>query len=235
VDDVNDMNESNDTAEEPLGAIEKALRTGLDRRTMLKAAVATGTIAATWVAPHIETFGFAPAFAATMCTVTNNVNDDLNSNQSANTYDSPGRPHCGQSFGSQSNSGPDTITISNPTSTCTSFTVRTQPEDCTTGPGSNRFDPDVSGFVVVPYSHIGTCDCTITAVFIFKPGSTRATPSYTFTSVANGFAGCATGSSTNGPTGPGIKVEFPQGGIDCPLPSQTRMAVQISCTTTGHC
>jgi hypothetical protein len=197
---------------------------------MLKAAVATGTIAATWVAPHIETFGFAPAFAATMCTVTNQAKDDLNSNGSNNTYVSPGHTACNQSFGSQGNSGPDTITISNPTSTCASFTVRTQPQDCTNGPGGNRFDPDASGFYVVPYSSSGTCPCTITAVFVFLPSNNnRNNPDFTFTAATNGIPGCATGSSSNGPTGPGIKVDLP-----C-LPSSSRVAVQISCSTTGTC
>jgi hypothetical protein len=233
VNDVNDMNNAKDDVDEPRGTVEKAARSVLDRRTMLKAAVATGTVAAVWVAPRIETFGFAPAFAATMCTVTNDENDDLQTNQSGNTYVSFNLTGCGQSLGSSGNNAPDTITLDNPTTTCTSFTVRTQPLDCTTGPAQNRFDPDISGFAVVPYSSVGACACTITAVFVFKPGSTRATPDFTFTSMANPFAGCPTGSSTNGPTGPGIQVNF--SGVNCPLPSQTRMAVQITCSTTGSC
>ena len=127
--DVNDMDSANENLHEPLGTVEKAARPGIDRRTMLKAAVATGTVAAVWVAPRIESFGFAPAFAATMCTVTNDVNDDLQTNQSGNTYVSPGFTGCGESLGSSGNNAPDTITLNNPTTTCTSGDR--QPANCT--------------------------------------------------------------------------------------------------------
>jgi hypothetical protein len=198
---------------------------------MLKAAVATGTIAATWVAPHIETFGFAPAFAATMCSVTSPANDDLHGNSGSMTYTSFAHSSCGQSFGSSASSHPDTITFVNPTSTCASFTVRTQPEDCADAPPPIRYDPDVSGFVVVPYDSSGTCNCSITAVVIYSTPNTPANPDFPpFTSMANPFVGCPTGSATNGPTGPGIRVNLP-----CTINSNSRMSVQISCTTTGHC
>lgn len=229
---MSDMNESMDTGDQPLGSSGRGdflMKAAIDRRVMLKGAVAAGVFAGTWVAPHIETFGFAPAFAATMCTVTNDEKKDLQSNDSNNTYVSPGHTSCGQSFGSSSAAAPDTITILDPTSTCASYTVRTQPQDCVNAPPAVRYDPDASGFVVVPYQSSGTCDCTITSVFVFKPGSTRANPDFTFTSVTNGTPGCPTGSSTGGPTGPGIKVDLP-----CLAP-KSRLAVQITCSTTGHC
>ena len=219
MDDVNDMTDPNGNVAESPGTVEGARQTGVDRRTMLKAAVAAGTVAAVWVAPHIETFGFAPAFAATMCTVTNASNLDLQTNSSMNSYPPGG---CGQSMGTPNNI--DTIVFSQPTTTCTSFTVRSIPLDCT-----NNLDPDIAGFAVVPYDHVGACDCAVTAVFAFVP-SHRNNPDFTFTAMANPFAGCPTGSATSGPTGPGVTVHLP-----CTISSSTRLAVQITCSTTGAC
>src|SRR5687768_16559269 len=64
--DMNNMDESMGTIDEPLGSSTRGgflTKATIDRRMMLKAAVATGTIAATWVAPRIQTLGFAPAAA----------------------------------------------------------------------------------------------------------------------------------------------------------------------------
>src|SRR2546422_10064663 len=80
----------------------------IDRRTMLKAAAAAGVVVGTWVAPRIETLGFAPAAAMTMCVITSPANEDLNANQNNNTYVSSGFTACSDSaqrisFGSSGN------------------------------------------------------------------------------------------------------------------------------------
>src|SRR5256885_14991056 len=116
------MDESMDTDEQRPGRVDKALRTGLDRRTMLKAAVATGTIAATWVAPRIETFGFAPAAAAgTPCIILSSASDDENSNSGKNDCKvGPNYPPpcCGVNFGNNGGA-PDRFTFNNPVTGCT--------------------------------------------------------------------------------------------------------------------
>jgi hypothetical protein len=224
---MNSMDEPMDTTEQPLDGVDKALRTGLDRRTMLKAALATGTIAATWVAPHIETFGFAPAGAATVCPLTSN--DNTHSNCGQNTYVSPPTlpPGCMQSFGSQGNQF-QTITINHPTSTCNSFTVRFIPADCTMPGPTNpdpHYNPDISGFAVVfdssdPAPPSTACDCKITKALIYKPSNHDINnPDQTFTMPSP----CA---DAHG----GIQVN-----LDCDLTCNSRIAVVIECTTTGHC
>jgi hypothetical protein len=221
------MDESRDTGDQSADVVGSVRRAGVDRRTMLKAAVAAGAFAGTWVAPRIETFGFAPAAAATLCTITNDANDDLNSNESDNTYVSTGRIRCGdsqsQSFG---NSGgqPDRIVFDDPNATCDKFVVRTIPEDCNQTVG-DFLDPDLTGFAVVeePSEHVGTgCDeCQITQVVIYN--SNRSAILATFTQVANPFPGCPG-------TGPGIRVVLP-----CDTPSNARLAVRITCTGVVLC
>ena len=217
-----------------MSGMDDAVRTGIDRRTMLKAAAVAGTFAGTWVAPSIRTLGFAPAAAATMCTVTNPVKDDLNSNSSGNTYVSTGHVRCGQSFG---NSGgqQDTIVFTNPTANCNRITVGTIPLDCPPNNGSGDIlDPDQSGFAVVIVStqdaagHPGACgNCTISRATIHS----------------------STGGNNRGPLVPGIGNPFtmpymtacgtgvrvePTGGCAA-IPSDARLAVTLSCSTTGPC
>lgn len=157
MDDVNNMDESVDTVEQPLGRVEKALSTGLDRRTMLKAAVATGTIGATWVAPRIQSLGFLPAGAATACVILSPVADDKNSNSGSNYCPTPGPTCCGQSFGDAGKI--DRFTFPNPAPNCTQIVVRTIALNCNTAGdpfglpdnnGSNpERNPDVGQFAVV--------------------------------------------------------------------------------------
>jgi len=233
---VNDMEKSMDTVGQPPRNVEEAMRTGIDRRTMLKAAAAAGVFAGTWVAPRIETLGFAPAGAMTQCIVTNEANQDLNSNQSNNTYVSTGFTQCTDttqhlSFGNQGNSGPDEILFKNPTANCTSITVQTAPADCnTTDP--NRFDPDQSGFKVFISATNGTgcSNCKLVQVVIFN--SNRTTIFATFTALANGTTPCGTG------TPPAILVQLgPSGppGAQCITPSDARLAARLSCSGVQHC
>ena len=115
MDDVNNMDESMDKVDQ------NARRAGLDRRTMLKAAVAAGAIAGTWIAPRIESLGFAPAGAATVCPLTSEA--DLSSNNSGNTYVTLGYDNCGFSYGDASQGNPDFLSINVPGLNCT-FTVQ---------------------------------------------------------------------------------------------------------------
>jgi hypothetical protein len=211
--------------EPPEGVAEKALRSAIDRRTMLKAAVATGTIAATWVAPRIETLGFAPAAAATFCQVTNLEGNDLHSNGSNNTYLSTGHTRCGQSFGSPNSV--DTILFNNPTANCLSFTVGTIPLDCPTIAANGDFrDPDTSGFAVVKVSSSGTgcSNCTILRATIHSStGGHRGPP---LPGVGNPFM---TPYMTT--CGTGVRVEP----TTCTLGSDARLAVTLSCAGVVVC
>jgi len=148
VDDVNNMDESMDPVEQPLVGLEKALRAGVDRRTMLKAAVATGTIAATWVAPRIQTLGFAPAAAAgTPCIILSPASEDENSNSGKNDCkvgSSYPPPCCGVNFGNNGGS-PDRWTFNNPVTGCTQIVVRSIGLDC----NAALVDPDAGQFAVI--------------------------------------------------------------------------------------
>ena len=244
MDDVNEMNEVDRT--EPAHNGETVGRAGVDRRTMLKAAVATGVVAGTWVAPRIETFGFAPAGAATICQIENPSTDDLNSNLSNNTYFSSGRVRCGHSFG-PSGGQPDRIVFkgkgNNPfLPNCDQVVVRTRPEDCppVPVPGNDQvLDPDISGFAVVIDNAAGQtdpdCNCRVTKVTIYS--SNRASIIATFDITTNpglaytcNTAGGGVPAGGGPPNGPGIRVNLP-----CNIDSDARLAVTISCTTTGAC
>ena len=226
MDDVTNMDDSMDSGEQPLGPVDRALRTGVDRRTMLKAAVAAGAVAGTWVAPRIQTLGFAPAAAATFCMVTNTENNDLNSNNSNTTYVSTGHVRCGISFGPSANHQ-DTISFSNPTANCTNITVGTIPLDCPPNNGSGDvFDPDASGFAVVMVSSSGSgcSNCTIHHATIFSStGGHRGPP---LAGIGNPFA---TPYMTT--CGTGVRVEP----TSCAIPSNARLAVTLSCTGTVTC
>jgi len=241
VDDVNNMDESMNTDEQPLGRAEKALRTGLDRRTMLKAAVATGTIAATWVAPRIETLGFAPAFAFnTPCIILSPASDDKNSN-GGQTYcpiPTPTKPCCGQSFGDSGKI--DRFTFTNPIVNCSEIVVRTIALDCNDAgdpfglPDGNgntpERNPDIGQFAVV-IDHVtesvaGACGkCKILdAVLIASSGRT------VLQSLNNGPVTCAPA----GAIGDGVDASV---GL-CTNPnvsSSSRLAVRLTCQTGVNC
>jgi hypothetical protein len=207
------------------------INTGIDRRTMLKAAVATGVIGGTWVAPRIETLGFAPAAAATMCPITNDAKDDLNSNDADTSYVSAGFTGCGQSFG---NSGQqqDTIKITfvNPVVDCDSITVGTIPVDCPPDPNDGDIpDPDISGFAVVIVSSEGTAcgNCTIQQATIHSStGGNNRGP--LVPNIGNPFntpyiTACGTGVLVN-PTPPCSNI-----------PSDARLAVTLLCSGVVAC
>jgi len=258
VDDVNNMDESTDRVEHVTGVTEKAWRASVDRRTMLKAAVATGTIAATWVAPRIETFGFAPAGAATVCTFTNEAKDDLQQNSADTTYVStsatnpgPARTRCpgngSSSFGSSSATTPDRIQFGShnkpllPGTNCTTFTVRTRPQDCPPTSSTNVNDPDNTGFAVVVdlQNSDAACDCHIDHVTI-GPVETRANPTtkifLMFTPAADPYLACTTALNGVPATGPGVLIDFDKYNVDpCTVDADARISVTIVCNTAGSC
>ena len=220
---MNNMDESMDAVEQSLAGA----RTGVDRRTMLKAAVAAGTIAGTWVAPRIQTLGFAPAGAATQCIIMNPAGADLQSNQNDNTYVSATYTRCpgnqSMSYGSSANAV-DTISIVNPVPGCT-FTVRLVPADCN-NTHTNRFNPDFTGFAVVVAPATAAdpdcAACTLVEVVIFEQD--RTTIVETFNNIDDPFAQTC---------GNGILVELPcdieEGNVE------TRLAIRISCDVVGPC
>ena len=244
---MSDINESTDGVEQPLGSSGRGdflTKAAIERRTMLKGAVAAGVFAGTWVAPHIETFGFAPAAAATQCQQDNPAVNDLNRNVSGNTYVSAGYTPCttgrgsfgnvGQvdriQFGGGGNNGP------NPPG-CSKVVVRTVPTDCATT-GSDLENPDITGFAVVIDNAPGqtdqsaTCQCSVQKVTIYQSNGTTTFATVTLNMV-NAFAGCA-GSPYF--TGPGIRMDATTMGTDpCNIPAGYRIRVTISCSSTGPC
>lgn len=235
MDDVNEMNDSMDSVERT-GVIGRALGTSLDRRTMLKAAVAAGTVAGTWVAPRIESLGFAPAGAATPCIRLSPEADDKNSND-ADAYCEPNAtPCCGQSFGSNGTSA-ERFTFSNPGPTgCTEIVVRTISLDCNTTEGGGApprpTNPDVGQFALIIESFTettpGACaNCQILDAVLIDSQQRTVLASYN-----NGAFSCPSIPGAN-PIGDGIDAS-----IDCDDPllmSDARLAVRLTCTVVGTC
>ena len=213
MDDVNNMDEATEALE---------TGRGIDRRTMLKAAAAAGVFAGTWVAPRIETLGFAPAAAAgTPCIILSPASFDKNSHDSSDCKkgNTIPPPCCGQSFGDSGNSNPDRFVFSNPVTGCTSITVRTIDLQCTV----SGFDPDVGSFGVIIESFTettpGACSkCTIKdAVLVTSSGRMIQNPP-----LNNGSFVCAAGV---GGTGVNTSVLC----TDTRLNSSSRLAVRLAC------
>lgn len=211
---MDDINESPDTVEQPgsSGRVDRALRTGLDRRTMLKAAVATGTIAATWVAPRIETLGFSPAAAAgTPCVILSPGSDDRNSNSGGNDCPVVTKPCCGQSFG---NAGQiERFTFANPVANCSQIVVRTVTLDAACDV-SNK-NPDVGQFALVIESTTGTgCGACTVMDGVLVASSGRAVLKH----MNNGPVACLSGG-----------VDASLSCSDPLLTSSARLAVRLKC------
>jgi hypothetical protein len=186
------------------------MKAAIDRRTMLKAAVVAGTFAGVWVAPRIETLGFAPAAAlGTPCIILSAASDDRNSNSGGNDCPIVTKPCCGQSFG---NAGQiERFTFNNPAPNCSQIVVRTITLDC----NASNENPDVGQFGVVIESTTGTgCGvCTVMdAVLVASSG--RAILKH----MNNGPVACLGG---------GV-----DGSLSCSDPllvSSSRLAVRIKC------
>jgi hypothetical protein len=226
--DMDDINESPGTVEQPgsSGRVDRALRTGLDRRTMLKAAVATGTIAATWIAPRIETLGFAPAAAAgTPCIILSRQTDDTNQNNGGQDcpIPTPTKPCCGSSWGDAGKV--ETFTFNNPVANCTQIVVRTVTLDCDTG---NK-NPDVgqTGLIIQSASGAGCSNCRILDGVIISASGRQV-----LQSLNNATIQCPSGPFAL--VGSGIDAS-----VACNNPllvSSSRFAVRLTCNlVTGHC
>jgi hypothetical protein len=238
VDDVNNMDESVETVEQAGGVAERALSTNLDRRTMLKAAVAAGTIAGTWVAPRIQSLGFAPAGAATPCVTLSDAADDLNSNE-ADAYCEPDpNACCGQSFGD--NGTVERFTFSNPPAAgCTEIVVRTISLDCNASDAGGQppqpRNPDVGQFALVIESFEetvpGACNnCFILSAVLVDSQNRTILKEY---GVPNSFSCDATAMPGPDPIGNGLDASL---ACDDPLlMSDARLAVKIVCNVSGEC
>jgi hypothetical protein len=220
MDAVNDMDEPMDTAERPLGSSGRGdfpKKAALDRRTMLKAAVAAGTIAGTWVAPRIETLGFAPAAAVgTPCVILNPEKQDMNQ-QAGQSDCATVPPCCDRSFGNAGNQ-PDRFEFVNPIPGCSKFVARTiDPVLC----NPNLTDPDIIQFAIVaePAEHVGTTcgDCRVTRAVLINPSGRQDVGTLN------------TGTTTC--LGGGVTASAP-----CTTPESFRLAAEITCTVvTGGC
>ncbi len=230
---VDDRNGSTDRGEDspaPSGRGDFLMKAAIDRRTMLKAAVATGTIAATWVAPRIETLGFAPAAAAgTPCIILSPSSDDKNSNSGGHDCVTPtpspstkGFVHacCGQSFGDAGKA--DIFTFTNPAPNCQQIVVRTITLDCNT---SNK-NPDVGQFAVVIDSvtdaagHPGACT---TACHVMDAVLVASSGRAILKNLNNGPVACPPA----GGVGDGVDASLSC--TDPLLTSSSRLAVRLAC------
>lgn len=204
-------------------------RPGVDRRTMLKAALAAGTVAGTWVTPRIESFGFTPAGAFTPCIILSPEADDKNSQSGQSDCPepdpTPGLPVencCGQAFGSANNQI-KRFTFETPVTGCDEIVVRTISRNC----ADNR-NPDVGQFALIIESTSGEAACgqceILEAVLV---DSSQRTPLETFN---NGDVNCP----AFGNPGTGIDASMPCDNEN--LASDARLAVRLICTIqTGEC
>ncbi|HEV3364905.1 MAG TPA: hypothetical protein VG795_12350 [Acidimicrobiia bacterium] len=206
------MDES-ETVEQSLSAANGTSRIGIDRRAMLKAAVAAGTIAGTWVAPRIETLGFAPAAAFTPCLVTS-VEDNINRNSGCGVFaeDPGGVVHqpCGNSFGNCGQTA-TTFTFTNPTADCQQIVVTLIDLNC-----AGEVNPDTGSQALIITSTTGDgCDaCTIHSAEVYRPNQTVVR-----TNINNGPINCVQGD--------GIDASL----IPCIMAMGTlRLRVRLDCT-----
>jgi len=215
------MEQGMDPVEHPADDAEGHLRTGLDRRTMLKAAVAAGTIAGTWVAPRIQSLGFAPAAAAgTPCDVLSPTGDDKQSQSGQFQCPSPGMC-CTQSFGSANNTI-KRFTFTNPVANCAEIVVRTVSLNC----ADNR-NPDIGqfGLIIESTNGSGCSVCTIQNAVIFPQSGHMGTP----LAINKGGLSCP----SLGTPGTGIIASV----TNCSdVTSSSRLAVQLHCNVVvGGC
>lgn len=192
---------------------------GVDRRTMLKAAAAAGVAGATWTAPRIETLGFAPAGAATPCTILSPESEDKNSNQGQNIYCSPVGtfPCCSESFGNQGNQ-PDRFVFTNPFEGCASVVVRMIPLDCELPPPNSDLDPSIARFALVIESQSAGCNCVVQEGVLLE-SSMR----FERKQMNNGPSPCLQGGVDSS-----IACDDP---IYTDVGSDARLAVRIACIT----
>lgn len=196
---------------EPAAASPSAIQ----RRTLLKTAVATGAAAAVWTAPNIETLGFAPAAAATACNILTPPTTNSNNGQSDTVAGSP-LALCNLNVGN--NGQAESFTVTNPGPNCASLTIVADLVDC-----SGAKNPDVGqlAFHFVNPSAGCAADCTIlSAVFTRSNGELLTEVCATTAGLTAGCAGVPSARQTR----------FP-----CPTmtpPSDLRFAVRLECSPT---
>jgi len=241
---MNNMDDSME-ADQPFGPVDRSPRIGVDRRTMLKAAVAAGTVAGVWVAPRIETLGFTPAAAAgTPCPVEDNGTVDINTNSGSSDCPLGGPnpqplPHhcCGMSAGDNGKiefwffgtaNGGTTPVIPG----CQSITVQSITLDCS----KTNKNPDVGqmGLAIVGTSGEAACsNCRIETI-VYEGGGGKDANGHPIdvtvfaTPINNPPAAC----TTNFPLDHVVDVSVPS----CTLASHSRARVFLSCTiVSGGC
>jgi hypothetical protein len=236
---VNNMEESMETVEQPGGVAAGALNANLDRRTMLKAAVAAGTIAGTWVAPRIESLGFAPAGASTPCVQLSDEADDQQSNLGSSYCEPNPAPCCGQNFGDGGKI--ERFTFSNPPAAgCTEIVVRTISHDCNTSDAGGQppqpRNPDIGQFALVIESFEetvpGACaNCFVMSAVLVDSQNRAILKEYV--GPGGNFSCDSTAMPGADPIGAGIDASL---ACDDPLlMSDARLAVKIACNVSGEC
>jgi len=202
---------------------ERAGRQGLSRRKMLAVSAAAG--AAVWAAPHIETLGFAPAGAlpcgpGSTITFTSDSQDDKNANSNANAYCDSNVAHtcCAkgssgtQTFGNASGHF-DTWTFTNPIANCGTVVVTMVPLDCSDQSSQPKSSNANYGQFAIIMTRHDNCNCEVAGGYFRNNGTIVPGTPFECTSGTN--------------IGPGKNISQTQ----CNLPSSTRLAVQINCTT----
>ncbi len=201
-------------------------RSGVNRRTALKAAAGVGTAALVWTAPRIDTLGFAPAGAShfgSQCVILSPASDDKNSNDDDNAFcpNPAATSCCGQSFGNEGQI--DRFTFLNPTPTCSKLVVRTISLNCSLDDPNGNVpkpkNPDLGQFAVVIESTTGTCECTVLdGVLVASSGRE------VLKSLNNGPSTCL-----------GDGVDASLACDDVLLTSSSRLAVRITCESGIGC
>ncbi|MGH9178399.1 MAG: hypothetical protein ACRD0N_07585 [Acidimicrobiales bacterium] len=211
---------------------------GMDRRTVLKAAVATGAASAVWVAPRIETLGFAPAGAlGTPCDILSPASDDKNSNTGEAYCSTVGGtnnfPCCANGHNFGNNGGPlDTWTFEGPVPGCNELVVALVPLDCEPARGGtppNPQDPSLARMGVVILSKDGTCPCTIKEGVLLQSSQRIERKTMSHGPMTCDYPGAVAGS--------GVDISL---ACDDPIlldvGNDARLAVRITCVSdTGDC
>lgn len=179
----------------------------LNRRNMLKAAVAAGAGAAAWSAPDIKTLGFKPALAQTGTDVVilSPESDDKQSNLGQHDcFPETVPPCCDQSWGDAGMSV-DTFTFDDPVPGCTQFVVGIASSEC----AQTTTNPDMAQAQLYVVSTTGTCNCTILEGVVLT--SSGRVEQFTL---------------NNGPVCSGVDISV----LDCSaIDPDYRLAVRISC------
>ena len=185
----------------------------LNRRNMLKAAVAAGAGVAAWTAPDIKTLGFKPALAqGGSPVVILSAEPDLNSNSGQHDCFPEGAAFCCDQSWGPSGGGSDQFVFDSPVPGCDQVVV-TQDTSFSNGGAcdTSTINPDMGQARLYISSTTGTCNCTILEAVVLR--SSQRIEQFT---VNNGPADCG-----------GIDISISDCGV---IDSDYRLAVRIECT-----